>query len=436
LSDGGERITLARPGTPGAGSPPAVPYVAVDRITYQDTIPWPTTPDGTGPSLARVSSPAYGNDSANWRAEPAFSPGRLNFDTAAPVADVLDVLPDPRTTGADTITIRFDEPVRGLDLADLSLTRNNGANLLTGAQTLSSADGATWTLSNLAGLTNPAGSYVLTLRGSNSGIADYGNHALTAGASDAFVVNPNAFATVAGRWVFYNHSAFDGNDAAAGAADDGAIAATKSALLPGQSRAFANYTSFFHGINGIMLDVAGLHGLPTAADFIFKAGTDSNPAGWAAAPPPLSITRRAGAGAGGSDRVTIVWADDVIRNKWLQVTVKPNAATTGLAANDVFYFGNLAGETGDNPAAALVNALDLAAVKRALGTAAPVGSTLDINRDGRVSALDLAAVKQNLGRGLPLLTAPAALAPAGVFSEAAAAAVRRVWDEAAPDVLA
>src|SRR5688572_17402633 len=40
-------------------------------------------------------------------------------------------------------------------------------------------------------------------------------------------------AVVEGRYVFYNQSAFDGNDPASNASDDAAIAIDKSALLPG-----------------------------------------------------------------------------------------------------------------------------------------------------------------------------------------------------------
>jgi hypothetical protein len=456
LSDGGERITFARPGTPRAGAPggPAVvPYVLVDRITYQDTLPWPTAPDGTGPSLARVASSAYGNDAANWRAEGgAGSPGRLNFDAAAPVADVLDVLPDPRSSGVDSIAIRFDEPVRGVDLADLSLTRNNGANLLAAAQAVTSADGVTWTLSNLGGLTGAAGTYVLTLKSAGSGIADYGGRALAANASDTFVVNLTQPATVAGRWAFYNNSSFDGNDPAATAADDAAVAADKSALLPGAAASTASVTPFTRGLNGIMIDVAGLRGTPAAADFVFKTGNDANPAGWALAPAPAGITRRAGAGVGGSDRVTVVWGDNAVKDAWLQVTLKPNALTTGLAAADVFYFGNLIGDTADSATVARVNSLDLGRLKLSLNTNSPVTGRFDFNRDGRVSALDVGAIKAHLNRTLTMLAAPAGAAAAAPASQPARAAPvpppapgavilgaakpARVWDEARPDPLA
>jgi len=183
-----------------------------------------------------------------------------------------------------------------------------------------------------------------------------------------------------------------------------------------------------------------------AADFGLKAGNDNTPGGWADAPAPLSVTVRRGAGAGGSDRVTLVFADGAIRDQWLQVTVKANART-GLAAPDVFYFGNLIGETNDNPASATVNALDLAAVKRVLG-ASNVGlsNAFDFDRDGRVNALDLAAVKGRLGKSLAMSSAPAAPAPAGAVAPAStfgavpvsgadALAVAHVWDEPTADVL-
>src|SRR5256885_305653 len=63
--------------------------------------------------------------------------------------------------------------------------------------------------------------------------------------------------SVVGRYVFYNHSAFDGNDIAANASDEGAIAVDKNALLPGETAGFVNYTSYSRGINGVAVDVAG-----------------------------------------------------------------------------------------------------------------------------------------------------------------------------------
>jgi hypothetical protein len=52
----------------GAGNTTVVPYIDVDVADYKDVAPWPTTPDGTGPSLERISPRAFGNDPSNWRA--------------------------------------------------------------------------------------------------------------------------------------------------------------------------------------------------------------------------------------------------------------------------------------------------------------------------------------------------------------------------------
>jgi len=81
---------------------------------------------------------------------------------------------------------------------------------------------------------------------------------------------------------------------------------------------------------------------------------------------------------------------------------------TGLAAKDVFSFGNLVGETTGGTESLRVNALDLGAVKKALNGTATLASAADVNRDGRVNALDLGVVKQNLNRSLKLIFGPAA----------------------------
>jgi hypothetical protein len=156
-------------------------------------------------------------------------------------------------------------------------------------------------------------------------------------------------AQVAGRWVFYNNSAFDGHDPLAGVSDDAAIAVDKQALLPGQTASFVNYTSYSGGINGIMVDIESLAnaaGLDKATDFQFKVGNGNDPAGWASAPLPSSLTVRPGMGENGSYRVTLIWAGGAIENQWLQVAVlaTPN---TGLSQPDVFYFGNAVGEAGN-----------------------------------------------------------------------------------------
>src|SRR5207248_5029700 len=130
----------------------------------------------------------------------------------------------------------------------------------------------------------------------------------------------------------------------------------KHALLPGQTATFANYTSYSKGINGIIVDIAGLPSggaSLSADDFIFKGGNDNNPSAWPAAPAPAAVTVRPG--PSGASRIDITWPDGAIQKQWLQVTVKADA-NTGLATADVFYFGNAVGDAGNHSSDAQVTA--------------------------------------------------------------------------------
>jgi hypothetical protein len=210
---------------------------------------------------------------------------------------------------------------------------------------------------------------------------------------------------VSNRILFYNNSSFDGNDPTANVNDDLAIATDKTALLPGQTAGFANYTSFSKGINGIMVDIAGLPGTPTLGDFAFKMGNNGTPGSWADAPTPSGLSIRAGAGLGGSDRITMTWLDNQIQKQWLQVTVKATG-NTGLAADDVFYFGNAIGECGNDPANAIVNVTDVALTRanpRSPLTPAPVTFAYDYNRDGLVNVTDTAICRANQTSPLTVL---------------------------------
>ena len=131
---------------------------------------------------------------------------------------------------------------------------------------------------------------------------------------------------VVGRHVFYNNSAHDGGDPAASGGDDDAVAPDKRALLPGQRATFANVTSYTRGINGVMIDVSALPQSITAlraSSFVIETGSGAAGSTWTAGPAPLSVGVRRGAGANGSDRITLTWRDGAIRNRWLRVTVPP-----------------------------------------------------------------------------------------------------------------
>ena len=226
---------------------------------------------------------------------------------------------------------------------------------------------------------------------------------------------PGVDASVVARHVFYNQSVFDTFDASANGADDAAIAPDKTPLLPGQAASPANYTSYWHGINGVMIDVAGLAAAPSLEDFVFHVGNSPDGTAWAPAPQPVSITVRPAAGGGGSDRVTVVWPNGAIKNQWLRVALL-ETSRTGLPAPDVFHFGNLVADTGDaSGPQATVDSQDLLRTRSdrtSRRTTAATTSRSDHNRDGRVNAKDVLLVRRNRtlpGRGSPLqrLSAPA-----------------------------
>jgi len=209
-------------------------------------------------------------------------------------------------------------------------------------------------------------------------------------------------ATVFARKVFYNNSYWDGNDPLPGPSDDLAIATGKQALLPGEPATSANYTSYWGGINGIMIDVkdladpAGLKVATVGDYFGFKVGTSGDPGTWAAARAPTYVDVRVGEGDGGSDRVTIIWKDGAIRQIWLQVTVKASDAT-GLVQDDVFYYANLPGDADSN---GTVDLDDFVLLKSNFGTGGLATDEGDFDLDDDVDLDDFVTLKCYFGVSL------------------------------------
>ena len=186
---------------------------------------------------------------------------------------------------------------------------------------------------------------------------------------------------VTGRHVFYNNSSFGAT-----------IAQDKTALRPGEQASFANYTSYANGINGIVIDVAGLAdpGAIDATDFTFKLGGDDTPGDWTDAPAPASVDATA-------NQIILTWDDGAIRNTWLEVTVLVTP-DTGLPAADVFYFGNAVGETGNSLDDARVDATDVLLTRqnpRPFFDPAEIDTPYDFNRDRRVDAIDTLIARNN-----------------------------------------
>ena len=84
------------------------------------------------------------------------------------VSSVAAVAPNPRNATVSSIDITFSTAINAATLAtaDVTLTRNGGANLLTGVQSIGFVSGNTYRVNNLSGLTGVDGTYVLTVNAS------------------------------------------------------------------------------------------------------------------------------------------------------------------------------------------------------------------------------------------------------------------------------
>ncbi len=159
-----------------------------------------------------------------------------------------------------------------------------------------------------------------------------------------------------------------------------------------------------------------------------------SPNAWASAAGPTLVTVRAGAGVGGSDRVEMFWADNVIKNTWLEVTVRGNDTlgesntNTGLVASHVFFFGSAVGDSGADNAAAFsaTSADEISARNDPHGFLNPatISNVNDFNRDGQVNSADQIIARNNstgLGNQLTFLSigADGPSAPASTVASAA-----------------
>ena len=157
LSNAGESLRLNKPGQPEPDG--FIPSIMVDRVSYDDKLPWPVEADGTGATLQRKQADGYGNEPTNWGVTvPGGTPGDFvvqptvievlvsgsDWSPAMPKfsipagADQLQMLP---WTGLDRISIRFSEHVE-LSSADLRVA---GETALGYDVTDFRYDRATWT---------------------------------------------------------------------------------------------------------------------------------------------------------------------------------------------------------------------------------------------------------------------------------------------------
>ncbi|MDZ4849893.1 MAG: hypothetical protein SGI77_11390 [Pirellulaceae bacterium] len=356
----------------------------------------------------------------------AINPGSINTGGGTLVFDVGSGGLQPISAGTD-VTASSVSFTSGDDLAihiagatvdtQYRQLNVNGAVNLTGANLLLT--------SNFPGL---VGDEVFTIVSATNGVSGkfnnfpIGMQTLVGAYFYEIRYNPNnvqlvraTSSSVLNRQIFYNRSTSSVFGNGTGNPTN-AIDSSKVALLPGQVASFANYSNYVRGLNGLIVDVAGLTGTPTAADFQFAVWNGTNVGGFTPLTATPTITVIAAGGSSGSSRVKIEFADNAIQNMWLRTTVLANA-NTGLAANDVFYFGHAMGDVNvgnlGTPIIISSDSTDATAVRQNLSlgaNSANVTNIYDVNKDGSVTLIDYALVQQNANRRiLGIFTAPASL---------------------------
>lgn len=180
---------------PEATLPAGIVPIGGDKITDKDGLAWLVQSvdvrlDETYYKCGCTSIPRD-ND---YVPEPPPDSGGEPEEPAGPVptAAITAVAPDPRATAISSLEIVFNKPVTGFSISNLTLTRNGGANLLSGSQTLTTSDNQTWTLGNLSSLTGTNGTYLLTVV-AGPGIVDQAGQALAVDATESWVMNSALF---------------------------------------------------------------------------------------------------------------------------------------------------------------------------------------------------------------------------------------------------
>lgn len=102
LENSGERLSLERPSTLGVGA-----FVTLESLRYNDKAPWPTTADGSGPSLQRISVSVLALEPTNWQGQ-GLTLGAANTPNAAPSISITSPAHLSTFTPPGSLTINAD----------------------------------------------------------------------------------------------------------------------------------------------------------------------------------------------------------------------------------------------------------------------------------------------------------------------------------------
>ncbi len=129
------------------------------------------TPANASASFTGTAGHTYGfysiatDNAGNVQATPSAAQQTVQILSPLSVTSFTAVSPNPRRTAVSSVDVTFSEPVdlTTFSYADLSLTDNDGANLITSAVSVNLVSGSTYQISGLSGLTAANGTYSLTV---------------------------------------------------------------------------------------------------------------------------------------------------------------------------------------------------------------------------------------------------------------------------------
>ncbi len=257
-----------------------------------------------------------------------------------------------------------------------------------------------------------AGKYRVRVNGDNSTQGEYYVRVKITNPTNPIVVN---------RQMFYGQSTNPAFNSTGNPIN--AIDTTKTALLPGETTTtINNYANYSRGLNGIVVDIANATNLSGISPDSFQFATwnsfpDETP-NFVTMNPAVAVTTFPGGGLNGSDRIKLVFPDQVIQDAWLRVTVLADA-NTGLTTNDTFYFGNARFDVTPISPFPLqqvgVNIFDTNGVRANQGqNSGVISNAYDLDRNGVVNIFDTNAVRAGQGtNSLRSFTAPLSL-PGGL----------------------
>ncbi|MBD1852316.1 DUF4347 domain-containing protein [Cyanobacteria bacterium FACHB-502] len=121
----------------------------------------------------------------------------LTIDTKPATVQILDFGAKVRDTSVNSLSFKFSEAVKNVQLDDLVITRDGQPVSLTSAK-LSTQDNQIFTLENIPGLTNPGGNYQISIKPSST-ITDLAGNSLMVGNNDTWLTGFTADALPAPR---------------------------------------------------------------------------------------------------------------------------------------------------------------------------------------------------------------------------------------------